>query len=1288
MLLCPSAWAFPGFDPFTSAIGSGGTSYTAGSALYHQTNAMQEGWALWSGTSGNSSAEVTCVASNLVYPNFPAGFPSAPPASVSLPGTGSAVSGYSAAMQFSHVISADPVNLATNKIYASFLLQIPNIGNLNSVSPIYFGGFSTNSGDQNVVLPSRATKLFLKGNNAAAGTSTAWSIGVQNASGSGTVAAYDAGDHGSNDVLFVVMDYEFGVRGSPDVANIWVNPPANSFGAGTPPPPAASFNTSAANAQLVSAADFFLLARSGATIWGDLLVADLRVGDTWSYVTGAPEITVGPSNQTNFIGSTAVFAAQAVAGATNVSPLIYQWQFDGTNLADEGDISGSATPTLSIFNVAAADAGVYSLIVGNSLTTVTNFNDLDVSTVVITTNPVNQTVAAGGSAAFTLAAIGTPTVAYQWQENGTNLMNGVAASGTIFSGVSTATLTLQNISYSDNGAVFSCLVTNEDAAMAVSSGAVLTTADPVIVSTPQAETVNPDGTASFSVTVAGSGPFAYQWEDGGIPLIDGVSPSGSIITGATTASLQISGVGYGDAGVYSVIVNNAYNASAASTPAALTVAYTNVTTSINYVSVKAYGAKGDGITDDTLAFEEAIAAAKSGTSDGVYVPMGRYVISGPLTLSAVEMFGRLSGGWAADAALLPTLLIRQYNLPGVSVTNGASLLGLAIDYDEGTPTTTNAPAISVQSVGTTLCDLRIQNAYDGISTPGTDTPGRARYSHILIVDPAHNGLEISKCYDFVQFLDIEVICTSVMSSGAAFSFGRVDEGGYTGLMASNCATGYQFFTDTAPNGSGGFFTGSFAGCSAVDCDTDVWITGDHKIKISGGDFTANSCGAFVDGTNTEFTMLAGQWQANGGPAVQVAQAANVILDADMFGRASSVANTLVQFQDCAMVTVKDCQFLLGNTGLELDSENQQAIVFGNNFQDGEIVDNMTSNAVVAANLFTASPPFGLQVTAGDSQVTLNWMAPLGATSYELKRATVSGGPYNTLASLAVTNYTDSNVTNGTTYYYVVSAVRAGSESGNSSQVSATPVLPPPAAPPNLTAVAGNAQVILTWTASSGASDYNIEESLAGGGPYSIIANTSGISYTNTELTNGVTYYFVVTATGTNGTSANSVEANATPQVPLPDSPTGLAAMASSGQIRLTWNLVSGATNYYLKRATSDGGPFAIISEAPEPAWSDLIVTNNLTYYYVVSAVNAAGQSGNSSQVAVIITPALALVHGSGGFVLSWPSWASGYQVYAATNLTPPVTWNMVTNAPQSNNGVFYMNLTVINGQQFYRLSGQ
>ncbi|MCD6052790.1 MAG: hypothetical protein K0Q55_4212, partial [Verrucomicrobia bacterium] len=74
---------------------------------------------------------------------------------------------------------------------------------------------------------------------------------------------------------------------------------------------------------------------------------------------------------------------------------------------------------------------------------------------------------------------------------------------------------------------------------------------------------------------------------------------------------------------------------------------------------------------------------------------------------------------------------------------------------------------------------------------------------------------------------------------------------------------------------------------------------------------------------------------------------------------------------------------------------------------------------------------------------LSWGAVSGATSYNVKRATTSGGPYSTVGSPSSTGFTNTGLANGTTYYYVVSGVNAGGESANSSQASATPVAPVP-----------------------------------------------------------------------------------------------------------------------------------------------------------------------------------------------------------------------------------------------------
>jgi predicted carbohydrate-binding protein with CBM5 and CBM33 domain len=84
-------------------------------------------------------------------------------------------------------------------------------------------------------------------------------------------------------------------------------------------------------------------------------------------------------------------------------------------------------------------------------------------------------------------------------------------------------------------------------------------------------------------------------------------------------------------------------------------------------------------------------------------------------------------------------------------------------------------------------------------------------------------------------------------------------------------------------------------------------------------------------------------------------------------------------------------------------------------------------------------PAGLIATPGNGQVSLSWNAASGATGYNVKRSTTNGGPYTNVATnVTSTSYTNTGLTNGTTYYYVVTAVNASGESPVSTQASATP----------------------------------------------------------------------------------------------------------------------------------------------------------------------------------------------------------------------------------------------------------
>ncbi len=177
-------------------------------------------------------------------------------------------------------------------------------------------------------------------------------------------------------------------------------------------------------------------------------------------------------------------------------------------------------------------------------------------------------------------------------------------------------------------------------------------------------------------------------------------------------------------------------------------------------------------------------------------------------------------------------------------------------------------------------------------------------------------------------------------------------------------------------------------------------------------------------------------------------------------------------------------------------------------------------------------PTGLKATAGNSWVSLSWSPAAGATSYHLRRTTKSGGPYSEIAAPASTVHTDSGLADGTTYFYVVSAVNSAGESANSTQVSAKPaastVVKVPSTPTGLTATPGNSWVSLTWSEVAGAASYRLKRATSSGGPYTQIAASVSTEHTDSGLTDGTTYYYVVSAEGSSGQSANSAQASAKP----------------------------------------------------------------------------------------------------------------------------------------------------------------
>ncbi len=252
-----------------------------------------------------------------------------------------------------------------------------------------------------------------------------------------------------------------------------------------------------------------------------------------------PGITSQPSSQTVIAGGTASFTVTATGSA----PLRYQWRTNGIAM------TGATNSTLTISGATPSQAGNYAVVITNSSGSITSATAI--LTVLIppsiTTQPVSQSVSAGNSAGFTVAATGTAPLGYRWRKN-----------GTFINGANSTTLSLPSAGAGDAGS-YTVVVTNS-AGSVTSSVAVLTVnAPPGITTQPVSQSAFLGANATLSVVAAGTGPLAYQWRLAGTNLVN-----------ATNTDLLLTALTTNHAGSYSVVITNSLG-SVTSNPAILTV---------------------------------------------------------------------------------------------------------------------------------------------------------------------------------------------------------------------------------------------------------------------------------------------------------------------------------------------------------------------------------------------------------------------------------------------------------------------------------------------------------------------------------------------------------------------------------------------------------------------------------------------------------------------------------------------------------------------------------------------
>ena len=247
----------------------------------------------------------------------------------------------------------------------------------------------------------------------------------------------------------------------------------------------------------------------------------------------------GLANQAVYVGDTAQI--NATVGGVPAPTLL--WQHDGVDLTDGLDangstISGSTSSSLSIANAQSPDTGTYSLIASNSAGIITNSMYLLVSTTNVPptlVGPTNITVIEGHDGKFSISSYhGLPQPTLQWLDQ----------TGAPITDATNTSLTIPNVSYSQNGYVYSCVASNSEGS--VTNSATLTVfVPPAISSEPSNLVVTNTQSASFSVGATGVPALSYQW-----------SKNGSPIPGATAATYTIASASPSNMGSYSCTITN------------------------------------------------------------------------------------------------------------------------------------------------------------------------------------------------------------------------------------------------------------------------------------------------------------------------------------------------------------------------------------------------------------------------------------------------------------------------------------------------------------------------------------------------------------------------------------------------------------------------------------------------------------------------------------------------------------------------------------------------------------
>ena len=263
------------FEPFAPAV----TTYLPGSNLIGQTNATGQRWT----QAGPAGIQPLVEAGNLSVPGLdgPSGN------NVKFGGNGTSA-------RFN-----PGTNVSAGTWFFSLIVKLTDISTLNS-GGVFWAGFNNSAGPQATTPTTVDTRVVTR--SATGG----FNIGLDKSSGAPAFFAFAPNVFTTDGTIFLVGSYTFNsALTNDDVCELWVNPPASTFGSASAPP--ATLTNSAGGDITPSIASFVLFNRNAAEPAG-IIADELRLGPSWASVTPPAQVPVAPALNISRSGNTSVLS--------------------------------------------------------------------------------------------------------------------------------------------------------------------------------------------------------------------------------------------------------------------------------------------------------------------------------------------------------------------------------------------------------------------------------------------------------------------------------------------------------------------------------------------------------------------------------------------------------------------------------------------------------------------------------------------------------------------------------------------------------------------------------------------------------------------------------------------------------------------------------------------------------------------------------------------------------------------------------------------------------------------